>query len=89
MLAVRLFANMLAGHTVLFMILFFIVLVSDPDYQIKIAQGQDWMFYPMAIFSMVLVTALSLLELFIAGLQAFIFTFRTAVFIGLAKHPPH
>ena len=88
-LAVRLFANMLAGHTVLFMILFFIVLVSDPDYQIKIAQGQDWMFYPVAIFSMVLVTALSLLELFIAGLQAFIFTFLTAVFIGLAKHPPH
>jgi F-type H+-transporting ATPase subunit a len=88
-LAVRLFANMLAGHTVLFMILFFIPLVSDPTYQIKIAQGQDWMFYPMAFFSIVLVTALSLLELFIAGLQAFIFTFLTAVFIGLAKHPPH
>jgi F-type H+-transporting ATPase subunit a len=88
-LAVRLFANMLAGHTVLFMILFFIPLVSDPLYQIKIAEGKDWMFFPMAIFSIVLVTALSLLELFIAGLQAFIFTFLTAVFIGLAKHPPH
>ena len=37
-------------------------------------------------FSVILVTALSLLELFIAGLQAFIFTFLTAVFIGLAKH---
>ena len=36
-----------------------------------------------------MVTALTLLELFIAGLQAFIFTFLTAVFIGLAKHPPH
>src|SRR5439155_8667089 len=33
-LAVRLFANMLAGHTVLFMILFFIKLVADPVYQI-------------------------------------------------------
>src|SRR5262249_32407743 len=33
-LAVRLFANMLAGHTVLFMILFFIALVSNPDYQV-------------------------------------------------------
>jgi F-type H+-transporting ATPase subunit a len=88
-LAVRLFANMLAGHTVLFMILFFIALVSDPSYQIKIAEGKDWLFYPVAFFSMVLVTALSLLELFIAGLQAFIFTFLTAVFIGLAKHPPH
>jgi F-type H+-transporting ATPase subunit a len=43
----------------------------------------------MSIFSVGLVTALSLLELFIAGLQAFIFTFLTAVYIGLAKHPPH
>lgn len=86
-LAVRLFANMLAGHTALFMILFFIKLVSDPDYQIPIAK--DWMHYPVSIFSVVLVTVLSLLELFIAGLQAFIFTFLTAVYIGLAKHPPH
>jgi F-type H+-transporting ATPase subunit a len=33
-LAVRLFANMLAGHTVLFMILFFIALVDNPDYKL-------------------------------------------------------
>lgn len=88
-LAVRLFANILAGHTVLYMILFFIALVADPRYQLPIAEGQDWLFYPVAFFSIVLVTCLSLLELFIAGLQAFIFTFLTAVFIGLAKHPPH
>jgi len=93
-LAVRLFANMLAGHTVLFMILFFIALVSDPSYKVEfvakqseVAQGGMW--FLMSIFSVVLVTALSLLEIFIAGLQAFIFTFLTAVFIGLAKHPPH
>jgi F-type H+-transporting ATPase subunit a len=93
-LAVRLFANMLAGHTVLFMILFFVALVSDPTYQIEFVrkQGettQDVMWFVISIFSVALVTALSLLELFIAGLQAFIFTFLTAVFIGLAKHPPH
>jgi F-type H+-transporting ATPase subunit a len=86
-LAIRLFANMLAGHTVLFMILFFIKLVSDPHYQIPIAK--DWMFWGVMPLSVLLVVALSLLELFIAGLQAFIFTFLTAVFIGLAKHPPH
>jgi len=86
-LAVRLFANMLAGHTVLFIILFFIALVDHPSYKIPIAQ--DWMFWGVMPFSVVLNTALSLLELFIAGLQAFIFTFLTAVFIGLAKHPPH
>ena len=88
-LAVRLFANMLAGHTVLFMILFFIALVANPDYQIEVAKGNDWLFFGVMPFSVILVTALSLLELFIAGLQAFIFTFLTAVFIGLAKHPPH
>jgi F-type H+-transporting ATPase subunit a len=93
-LAVRLFANMLAGHTALFMILFFIVLVSHPDYMIDLVkkQGegvQNVMWGAMSIFSVALVTALSLLELFIAGLQAFIFTFLTAVYIGLAKHPPH
>jgi F-type H+-transporting ATPase subunit a len=88
-LAVRLFANMLAGHTVLFVILFFIKLVADPVYSIPLAQGKDWLILPVSIFSVVMVTALSLLEIFIAGLQAFIFTFLTAIFIGLAKHPPH
>ncbi len=86
-LAVRLFANMLAGHTVLFMILFFIKLVADPDYKIAIAQ--DWMYWPVSAFSVLMVTALSLLEIFIAGLQAFVFTFLAAIFIGLAKHPAH
>ena len=56
---------------------------------LKIPIAKDWMYYAVAPFSVLLVTALSLLELFIAGLQAFIFTFLTAVFIGLAKHPPH
>ena len=93
-LAVRLFANMLAGHTVLFMILFFIALVANPAYQLPVVKNQsatmqDAMWFGMSVFSVCLVTALSLLELFIAGLQAFIFTFLTAVFIGLAKHPPH
>lgn len=88
-LAVRLFANMLAGHTVLFMLLFFIALVDHPEYQIPLAKDKDWMFWGVMPFSVVMVTALSLLELFIAGLQAFIFTYLTAVFIGLAKHPAH
>ncbi|HTH46849.1 MAG TPA: F0F1 ATP synthase subunit A [Candidatus Limnocylindria bacterium] len=93
-LAVRLFANMLAGHTVLFMILFFIALVADPAYQLAVVKNQNEttqgvMWFGMSVFSIALVTALSLLEIFIAGLQAFIFTFLTAVYIGLAKHPPH
>jgi F-type H+-transporting ATPase subunit a len=93
-LAIRLFANMLAGHTVLFIVLFFIAMVSDPDYQIEfvgeLPEGvQNLVWGATALFSVGLVSALTLLELFIAGLQAFIFTFLTAVFIGLAKHPAH
>jgi F-type H+-transporting ATPase subunit a len=88
-LAVRLFANMLAGHTAIFIILFFIKLVSDPIYQIDVAKGKEWMYWPVSLASTLLVSALTLLELFIAGLQAFIFTFLSAIYIGLAKHTPH
>ncbi len=88
-LSVRLFANMLAGHTVLFIILLFIKLVADPAYMLPAAEGKEWLFWPVSIFSTLMVTALSLLEVFIAGLQAFIFTFLAAIYIGLAKHPPH
>jgi F-type H+-transporting ATPase subunit a len=79
-LAVRLFANMLAGHTVLAVILLFIVM----------AQNSPWfLFWPITIGSIVGVTALSLLELFVAFLQAFIFTFLTSLFLGMTLHPQH
>ena len=63
--------------------------MADPGYQIELSKGQDWMFWVVSPFSVILVVLLSCLELFIAGLQAFIFTFLTAIFIGLAKHPQH
>ena len=46
-------------------------------------------FWPITLSSVVMVVLLSLLELFVACLQAFIFTFLTAIFIGLAMHPQH
>jgi F-type H+-transporting ATPase subunit a len=33
--------------------------------------------------------AIYMLELFVAVLQAYVFTFLTAVFMGLALHPDH
>lgn len=79
-LAVRLFANMFAGHTVLAVILLFIIMVKD----------QGWyLFWPVTLASVFGVTALSLLELFVAFLQAFIFTFLTSLFLGSALHPQH
>jgi F-type H+-transporting ATPase subunit a len=74
-LSVRLFANMLAGHIVLAVILTFLITVG----------GKMW--YVVAPASIAGVVALSLLELFVAFLQAYIFTFLSAMFIGTAAHP--
>jgi F-type H+-transporting ATPase subunit a len=86
-LAVRLFANMLAGHTALIVVLSFIMIAGQAA-EAGSSQANTF-FWPIAIPSAVMVVLLSLLELFVACLQAFIFTFLTAIFIGLAMHPQH
>ncbi|MGO9465248.1 MAG: F0F1 ATP synthase subunit A [Isosphaeraceae bacterium] len=75
-LAIRLFANMFAGHIVLSVILGFILMA-----QFSLA---FWVVMPASIVGVIL---LSLLELFVAFLQAYIFTFLSAIFIGSAVHP--
>jgi F-type H+-transporting ATPase subunit a len=77
-LAVRLFANMLAGHLLLAILL---ALVSMAMAGIGMAGG-------MAIGVAVVIgsIAINLLELFVAFLQAFIFTFLVIVFVGQALH---
>ena len=79
-LAVRLFANMFAGHMVLATILFFIVAVANETVALRAG-------VPAA--SVLGVVALSMLELFVAFLQAYIFTFLTALFMGMALYPQH
>jgi F-type H+-transporting ATPase subunit a len=74
-LCVRLFANMLAGHLVLAVIFGFIIAVSG---------AMRYVVTPLSVGGLV---ALSLLELFVAFLQAYIFTFLSALFIGSAAHP--
>lgn len=74
-LAVRLFANMLAGHLVLGVILGFIGLATG------------YATFVVTPGSLLMVLGLSLLELFVAFLQAYIFTFLAALFIGMAVHP--
>ena len=82
-LAVRLFANMFAGHLVLANILFFIYAVGK-------AFGPGGLWGGVTIASVFGVVALSLLELFVAFLQAYIFTFLTALFMGMAlQHAEH
>jgi F-type H+-transporting ATPase subunit a len=74
-LAVRLFANMLAGHVVLGVILGFILMAEG---------ALSFIVTPASIFGCVL---LSFLELLVAFLQAYIFTLLSALFIGSAAHP--
>jgi F-type H+-transporting ATPase subunit a len=80
-LGIRLFANMFGGHMALAVILGFIVLAGINGFTLI------WPFVTVA--SVLGVVALSLLELFIAFLQAYIFVFLTALFIGMALHPAH
>jgi F-type H+-transporting ATPase subunit a len=74
-LSVRLFANILAGHIVLAVIVGFILAAGE------------FSKYFVTPGSILMAVALSLLELFIAFLQAYIFTFLSALFIGSAVHP--
>jgi F-type H+-transporting ATPase subunit a len=78
-LAVRLLANMFAGHLVLAVILGFIAVVAGPHFSFT------WLGITTA--SVVGSALLTLLELFVAFLQAYIFTFLSALFIGMAVHP--
>lgn len=75
-LAVRLLANMIGGHVVLAVLLAFISATSG-----------SLLFYGVAPASVLGATALSLLELLVAFIQAYIFAFLTALFIGTAVHP--
>jgi len=74
-LCVRLFANMFAGHLVLAVFAGFIGVVWG-TYLI-------WGVAPVVWGASL---ALSLLELFVAFLQAYVFTFLAALFIGSAQH---
>lgn len=76
-LSVRLLANMVAGHLVLLGILGLVTLAAE-------ATLSKWLL--VSGISVAGAAALSLLELFVAFLQAYIFTFLSALFIGAAVH---
>lgn len=75
-LAMRLFANIMAGHTVLASVLGFIALSANSGWWYLIA--------PASIFGQI---AIGTLELFFAFLQAYLFAFLTTLFISMAVHP--
>lgn len=75
-LAVRLFANMLAGHVLLAVLLSFILTAGTSMGTV----GGLAVAIPVVLASV----AISMLEIFVAVLQAFIFTFLTTLFIGMS-----
>ena len=77
-LAVRLFANMLAGHLLLVTFAVLSAALWVKSWQIIIL--------PLPAAMEVAITGF---ELLVAVLQAFIFTILTAVYIGGAMHPEH
>ncbi len=72
-LTIRLFANMLAGHIVLFVLVGLIVLFG-------------WI---AALPVAAMIVGIYFLEIFVALLQSYIFTLLSAIFIGLMYHPEH
>ena len=75
-LAIRLFANMTAGHTLIVSLLGLIFVFGNLTF------GK----WAIAGASVGMSTAMMLLEVFVAFLQAYIFAMLTAVFIGLIRH---
>ena len=84
-LAVRLFANLVAGHVMLSLLLasayFFIVQPGGVEYLIARAPiGAAWFTLGLAIYGF---------ELIVSILQAYIFTLLSAVYIQTSLHPEH
>jgi F-type H+-transporting ATPase subunit a len=73
-LAIRLFANMTAGHIVVLAVIGLIFTFGS---------------YAVAPVPVLMAVAIMLLELLVAVLQAFIFTLLGSVFIGLMRESHH
>ena len=79
-LAVRLFANITAGHIVVLGFISSIFIVA----QISAAGGAG-----MSIFSLILVIFVDVIELLVAYIQAYVFTLLSALYFGMASKEHH
>ncbi len=77
-LMIRLFANMIAGHIVLAVLILLIPVTADFTHQALIGA-------PVTLLSLLI----RFLELFVGFLQAYIFTFLSTLFIASAIAPEH
>ena len=79
-LAVRLFANMLAGH----LLLVIFALLSE-----ALFQARDRILIPLGVLPFAMLVFLTVFEVLVGFLQAYIFTTLTAVYINMASHAEH
>src|ERR1700744_6443385 len=75
-LSVRLFANMLAGHTLLAVFAGFVVSLG----------AAGGLFSALSIMPMLLIVGIMLLELLVAFLQAYVFSILTCIYLNEALH---
>ena len=78
-LAVRLFANMLAGHITLKVFAGFVVTLT----------GLGAFGFLGALLPLIMVIGLTALEFLVAFLQAYVFTILTCIYLNDALHPGH
>jgi len=75
-LSVRLFANMLAGHTMLAVFASFVVALGAAGVFLK----------PLAIAPMLMIVFIGALEMLVAFLQAYVFAILTCIYLNEALH---
>lgn len=75
-LSVRLFANMLAGHTMLAVFAGFVVMLGAAGGILSV----------LSVGPFLLIVAIMLLELLVAGLQAYVFAILTCIYLNEALH---
>lgn len=79
-LMIRLFANITAGHIIVLSFFALIFIFGE------INAGLGW---GVSIFSLLFTVFMSMLELLVAFIQAFVFTFLSAMYLGAATEEPH
>jgi F-type H+-transporting ATPase subunit a len=84
-LSIRLLANMVAGHLVLLGVMG-LAFGAEAALRYAAAGGPGWQWWLTAAIAVLGSAAFSCLELFVAFLQAYIFTFLSALFVGAAMH---
>jgi F-type H+-transporting ATPase subunit a len=82
-LTMRLAANMAGGHIAILAILSFVFIFAEQYSSSLVGMGIGFG------FSLPLAGAMSLLEVIVVGVQAYVFTLLTATFIGMAIHAHH